>query len=70
MIPHAPGVQMQPIPSDGIQEESDDEDDKHNSDQRISSNHFTFFFLDINFTLAIKHPIKAFEFECFDIIPI
>ncbi|XP_065062287.1 histone deacetylase 1-like [Rhopilema esculentum] len=37
MIPHAPGVQMQPIPDDGIAEESDDEEDKpHSSDHRIS----------------------------------
>ena len=38
MIPNAPGVQMQPVPEDGIAEESDDEDDKPNSaEQRISS---------------------------------
>jgi len=37
MIPNAPGVQMQPVPEDGIAEESDDEDDKPNSaEQRIS----------------------------------
>ena len=38
MIPNAPGVQMQPIPDDGIAEESDDEDAKpHSADHRISS---------------------------------
>ena len=38
MIPNAPGVQMQPVPGDSIADESDDEEDKHNStDQRISS---------------------------------
>ena len=44
MIPHAPGVQMQPIPDDGIAEESDDEEDKpHSSDHRISSTSMTSF---------------------------
>lgn len=37
MIPHAPGVQMAPIPEDAIREESDDEDDNPKaSDIRIS----------------------------------
>ena len=44
MIPNAPGVQMQPVPDDGIAEESDDEDDKQNSaDQRISSKIHVFY---------------------------
>lgn len=37
MIPHAPGVQMAPIPEDGVHEESDDEDSNpKNADTRIS----------------------------------
>lgn len=37
MIPHAPGVQMAPIPEDGVREESDDEEESNkNVDQRIS----------------------------------
>jgi len=37
MIPHAPGVQMAPIPEDGVHEESEDEDDNPKApDQRIS----------------------------------
>ncbi|XP_065669851.1 histone deacetylase 1 isoform X4 [Hydra vulgaris] len=37
MIPHAPGVQMAPIPEDGVHEESDDEEENaKSSDQRIS----------------------------------
>lgn len=35
MLPHAPGVQMQPIPEDAIDQESDD-DDKQDPDERIS----------------------------------
>jgi len=35
MLPHAPGVQMQAIPEDAINDESDDED-KSNPDERIS----------------------------------
>lgn len=35
MLPHAPGVQMQPIPEDAIDQESDDED-KQDPDERIS----------------------------------
>ncbi|GIY29011.1 histone deacetylase 1 [Caerostris darwini] len=35
MLPHAPGVQMQPIPEDAIDHESEDED-KENPDERIS----------------------------------
>ncbi|GBM58059.1 Histone deacetylase 2 [Araneus ventricosus] len=35
MLPHAPGVQMQPIPEDAIDQESEDED-KENPDERIS----------------------------------
>ncbi|KAM9267963.1 histone deacetylase 1 isoform 2-T2 [Morus bassanus] len=44
MLPHAPGVQMQPIPEDAVQEESGDEEEEdpekrisiRNSDKRIS----------------------------------
>lgn len=36
MIPHAPGVQMAPIPEDGVPEETDDEDNPKNADQRFS----------------------------------
>jgi len=37
MIPHAPGVQMAPIPEDAIREESDDEEDTNKAaDTRIS----------------------------------
>nr|APW77291.1 Hdac2 [Hydractinia echinata] len=37
MLPHAPGVQMAPIPEDAIPEESDDEDDNPKAaDQKIS----------------------------------
>jgi len=36
MIPHAPGVQMAPIPEDGAPEESDDDDNPKNVDNRIS----------------------------------
>lgn len=37
MIPHAPGVQMAPIPEDGAPEESDEEQDNpKNADQRFS----------------------------------
>jgi histone deacetylase 1/2 len=35
MLPHAPGVQMQPIPEDAIDQESEDED-KQDPDERIS----------------------------------
>ncbi|KAK7100057.1 probable histone deacetylase 1-B [Littorina saxatilis] len=35
MLPHAPGVQMQAIPEDAIQDESDDED-RENPDKRLS----------------------------------
>lgn len=35
MLPHAPGVQMQPIPEDAMDQESEDED-KVNPDERIS----------------------------------
>ncbi|XP_013778811.1 histone deacetylase 1 [Limulus polyphemus] len=35
MLPHAPGVQMQPIPEDTIDQESEDED-KQDPDERIS----------------------------------
>ena len=35
MLPHAPGVQMQPIPEDAIDQESEDED-KQDGDERIS----------------------------------
>jgi histone deacetylase 1/2 len=35
LIPHAPGVQMQPVPGDAIDEDSDD--DQRNPDTRISS---------------------------------
>ncbi|CAI9742355.1 probable histone deacetylase 1-B [Octopus vulgaris] len=35
MLPHAPGVQMQAIPDDAVNEDSDDED-KENPDERIS----------------------------------
>eukprot|EP00794_Sanderia_malayensis_P004784 gene4784-5411_t len=36
MIPHAPGVQMQPIPEDGMPDETDEEEDKQNPDTRFS----------------------------------
>ena len=36
MIPHAPGVQMQPIPEDAIPDDSDAEDEQENPDKRIS----------------------------------
>lgn len=36
MLPHAPGVQMQPIPEDAVQEDSGDEDEE-DPDKRISS---------------------------------
>ncbi|XP_063968567.1 histone deacetylase 1 [Lytechinus pictus] len=36
MIPHAPGVQMQPIPEDAIPDDSDAEDEAENPDKRIS----------------------------------
>lgn len=50
MIPNAPGVQMQPIPDDGIAEESDDEDAKpHSADHRISSEAF---FLSLRYTFS------------------
>ena len=46
MIPNAPGVQMQPIPDDGIAEESDDEDAKpHSSEHRISSEQWFYLIL-------------------------
>lgn len=35
MLPHAPGVQMQAIPEDAVQEDSGDEED--DPDKRISS---------------------------------
>jgi len=35
MLPHAPGVQMQAIPEDAINDDSEDED-KSNPDERIS----------------------------------
>lgn len=36
MLPHAPGVQMQPIPEDAVQEESGDEEEE-DPEKRISS---------------------------------
>lgn len=36
MLPHAPGVQMQPIPEDAVPEESGDEEEE-DPDKRISS---------------------------------
>lgn len=36
MLPHAPGVQMQPIPEDAVQEDSGDEEED-DPDKRISS---------------------------------
>lgn len=37
LIPHAPGVQMQPIPEDAIPDlEEDEDEDKHDKDERIS----------------------------------
>lgn len=36
MLPHAPGVQMQAIPEDSVQDDSGDEDDD-DPDKRISS---------------------------------
>ena len=35
MIPHAPGVQMQPIPEDAVPDDSDKEEES-NPDKRIS----------------------------------
>lgn len=36
MLPHAPGVQMQPIPEDAVQEDSGDEEED-DPEKRISS---------------------------------
>jgi len=36
MIPHAPGVQMQPIPEDSVHDSDDEEDTNKSVDQRIS----------------------------------
>lgn len=36
MLPHAPGVQMQPIPEDAVPEDSGDEEEE-DPDKRISS---------------------------------
>lgn len=36
MLPHAPGVQMQPIPEDAIDVEMDEETEKPNPEERIS----------------------------------
>lgn len=36
MLPHAPGVQMQAIPEDALNDESNDDEDKENPDERIS----------------------------------
>jgi len=36
MIPHAPGVQMAPIPEDSVHEETDEDDNPKNADQRFS----------------------------------
>jgi len=36
MLPHAPGVQMQPIPEDAVQEDSGDEEEE-DPEKRISS---------------------------------
>lgn len=38
MLPHAPGVQMQPIPEDAVQEDSGDEEEE-DPEKRISSRH-------------------------------
>lgn len=40
MLPHAPGVQMQAIPEDAVQEDSGDEDDDQN--KRISSKNISY----------------------------
>lgn len=37
MLPHAPGVQMADIPEDAVREESEDEGERQNPDQRVSS---------------------------------
>lgn len=39
MLPHAPGVQMQAIPEDAIQEDSGDEE-AEDPDKRISSEYY------------------------------
>ena len=36
MLPHAPGVQMQVIHEDALNDESNDDDDNENTDERIS----------------------------------
>lgn len=36
MLPHAPGVQMQAIPEDALNDESNEDEDKENPDERIS----------------------------------
>jgi len=36
MLPHAPGVQMQPIPEDAIDVDMEEDEDKQNGDERIS----------------------------------
>ncbi|VDI04052.1 putative histone deacetylase 1-B isoform X1 [Mytilus galloprovincialis] len=36
MLPHAPGVQMQAIPEDALNDESNEDEDKDNTDERIS----------------------------------
>lgn len=39
MLPHAPGVQMQAIPEDAVQEDSGDEEEDPN--KRVSSKNFS-----------------------------
>ncbi len=41
MLPHAPGVQMQAIPEDAVQEDSGDEEED-DPNKRISSKNFSF----------------------------
>ena len=36
MLPHAPGVQIQPIPEDAIDVDMEEDEDKQNSEERIS----------------------------------
>lgn len=42
MLPHAPGVQMQPIPEDAVQEDSGDEEED-DPEKRISSRCWEFW---------------------------
>lgn len=55
MLPHAPGVQMQAIPEDAVQEDSGDEED--DPDKRIPSAYPIRFFFTVDLLSNLRHLV-------------